>query len=46
MRINWNELTVMNEKREVKRFNNLHSMRSGLVLYIAQYYEKLNQEKS
>jgi hypothetical protein len=45
MKINWSRLEVINEKREVKRYSNLHAMRSGLVLFMARYYERLENKK-
>lgn len=43
MKINFGQLIIENDKRELKRYASRHALNSALVLYVARYHEKLSK---
>lgn len=43
MKININQCTIENDKREVKRYASRHALNSALVLIVVRYDEKLDR---
>lgn len=44
MTINLNNLTVMNNKRQVKRYKTRHAFNTGLIVVFIRVYERLQKE--